>query len=135
MIRQKLIYAFVCVAIAVAIAYGGGTPVHGEPQNDPTKNTQSIDLTNRIVVLEITGGDGLNSETDSLVLANAKILKMGNRDFVVGDAFPLQEDDEDDWYTDVTIGAPCENIVTFRTMKPERFKSYAKKWAEQSGEE
>jgi hypothetical protein len=133
MIHRRLLFVVGCIAIAFAIAYGNGTAVRGD-HNVAAKNEQNVDLKDKIVVLEITEGSGLNSESDSAVLANARVVKIGNRDFIIGDAFPVREDD-DDWHKEVTDGIPCDNIVRFRSMTPERFKSYAKKWAEQTDEE
>jgi hypothetical protein len=133
MTGRKSFYVFGGVVTLIALAYGNGSAVQGEQREPLAENGQNVNIRDKIVVLEIIEGSGLNSESDSAVLANARVLKIGHRDFIVGDSFPLREGD-DDWHKEVTDGIPCDNIVRFRSMSPDRFKTYAKKWLEQAEE-
>ena len=132
MTRRKLSFIFVCFAVGLAVTYGSETTVQGVQKELAAENAQGVDLNNKIVVLEIIGESGLGSESHAMILANARVLKLGNRDFIVGDAVSLLEDDQ--WHKEITAGAPCDNIMKLRTMTPDRFKTYAKIWGEQAEE-
>ena len=75
--------------------------------------------------------NALESKSGSVVLANVRVTKLGNRDFIIGDGYAPDSDD-DSWYKDMLVGVPCESILRFHAMTQKQFAEYMKRWKERS---
>jgi hypothetical protein len=112
------------------VFYSYNTAVRGE-ETPPAALKEDDDIfKDQIVVLEFSAADAAG---DSVVLANARIAKLGQREFVVGDGYAPEESDED-WYAGMLMGVPCDGIVRFESMTPERYKEYLKMMKEHANE-
>lgn len=74
MTTRRSLYLVSVISVVLAIAYGNGSAVQGEPQGPTSAKQASVDLEGKVVVMEITGGSSMNSEAESLILE--RVLKL-----------------------------------------------------------
>jgi hypothetical protein len=127
--RPTFLCLVACLLLAVFIAYSQSTAVHGEAAARPADADAVEDIfKDNIVLLEfdLPATDG---GTDSAVLSDARVVKIGTREFIVGEGYAPEESDEV-WFADMTLGVPCEGVLRFQAMTPERYKEYLKTFKE-----
>jgi hypothetical protein len=130
MTRQTFLCLVACLVLAITLVYAHGTAVRGEQNPPATHKDEDEILKDQIVMIEFRSTDG---GPDSIVIANARVAKLGQREFLMGDGYAPEGSDVD-WYADMQIGVPSEEIVRFESMTPERYKEYLKTIKEHSKE-
>jgi hypothetical protein len=135
MTRSTSLIVTAGIALAILFAYFNSSTVQGQQKNSNAVAAASDNddiFKDKILLLEVMPSDAEGS-SNSVVIDNARTAKLGSRDFVVGDGY-APEGSDDAWYDDMLVGVPCENIVRFQSMTPERFKEYMKMWKDHEKE-
>ena len=134
MTRSTSLIVTAGIALALLFAYFNSGTVQGQQKNAAASAAPDNDdiFKDKILLLEVMPSDAEGS-SNSVVIDNARTTKLGSRDFLVGDGY-APEGSDDAWYDDMLVGVPCENIVRFQSMTPERFKEYMKMWKDHEKE-
>jgi len=115
MTRRTLLCSTACVALALAITHVRSATVRGEQDAAATLNADiAAELKDKILLLEVNRSSVLESKSGTVLLHKVRIVKLGSRDFVIGDGYALENDDF--WYKDMLVGVPCESIIRFQAM-------------------
>ncbi len=88
------------------------------------------DFKGKIVLLEVNRSSAVESDSDTVLLQNVRVTKLGDRQFLVGIGY-TPNDDKEYWYKDMLVGVPCDSILRFSAMTPAQCEAFMKRWREQ----
>jgi hypothetical protein len=130
--RPTLALLLLAAAFAIIAMFAGSGTVHGQLGTSSDAKADDDIFKDKIVLIEVNSAD--SDQGNSVVVDHARVVKVGARDFIIGDGFATKES-EDAWYEDMLVGVPCESIARFHAMTPERFEEYMKMWKERADEQ
>jgi hypothetical protein len=136
MTRPKSVVAIAGLAFVLLTAYSFSAVDIGKPDpSDVKEDDIRGDWKDKVVLIQVAESNALESKSHSAVLQNAKVRKLGNCDFLLGDSYVLEGDESGEWYKDTAMGIPCDHIVRFQIMSESRYKDYIKLWKDRSNNE
>jgi hypothetical protein len=113
--------------MAIFVAYSQSSAVLGQQDKHSAAHNDADEIfKDQVVLVEmLPPGD---EAYGSVAVTDAHIVKLGQRDFIVGDGYAPKESEAAEWLSDVLVSVPCDQISRLESMTPERYKEYLKSW-------
>jgi hypothetical protein len=123
-----MLAATFCVLMFFTVQVRGESKESSAPAADEDLLSEFQD---KIVMIEVNRSSAMETKSTTVVVQNAHINKIGGRYFVHGTAY-VTEDSDYQWYKDVIVGVPWDNIVRYQAFTTEQYTEYLKQWKEHS---
>ena len=113
----------VCVVTLVTVV---AVAVVAEEENEslPTEASELIQFNGKIMILSVDKSSALEKGSQSSSLAEARLIEIGDRYFIVGKLHAPKEYLKDYPHVGAVVGYPWENVESFLLMDPEQYDDY-----------
>jgi hypothetical protein len=87
-----------------------------------------------ILLLEVDESNAVESDSSTVIIEKARLLKVGGRHFIIGQTYTqgVPESYGAQSVAGATRGIPWDRVVGFYAMPPKDFEVFVKEWLDES---
>jgi len=122
---RKVLVVLSCVASFILFNFVGGVRLASSATKSSIQEIEDFGNDYLLIYMERTAG--IEGKTDTQVLKDAKLIKLGERYFVRGKGHtykPYENDVKYKWYNGVDVAFDWKDVIQFSVLSPEQLESY-----------